>query len=423
MENKQEKNAVKSKILMALLSLVIAFGLWLYVVTVVSPESEKTIYNIPVSLQGENVLEERGLMVTTEEMPTVKLRIKGNRTDLDKLNSSNVTVVVDVSGISEPDKHSLGYAVSFPTDVPNNAVSTQKRTPDTVTITVEERETKPVAVSVEVDMENASPGFKADTENVQLSTDEIMITGPKRIISQVERAVVVVDIAGKEESINNQKVPYVLVNADGEHVDDSMVEDNLETPGVVTIEKLTIGQVKEISLMVNVVEGGGADSNNTEVMIAPQVITVFGSLKRLEDFGDVFTVGTVELGKLHEDTQLKLPIQLPEGITSESGETEAVVDVKLPQLSTKTLRITEITLINKPANMSAQTITKVLEVKVRGDGALVDAISEHDIRVEVDLKGASEGTQTMPVTIIVADGFNDIGVVGTNSVSVALRKQ
>ena len=71
---------MKNKVLGVLLSLVIAFGLWLYVVTVVSPGSDETYYNIPVTLQNENILKERGLMLTSD-YPTVSLRLEGNRTD------------------------------------------------------------------------------------------------------------------------------------------------------------------------------------------------------------------------------------------------------------------------------------------------------------------------------------------------------
>lgn len=422
MENKQEKNPVKSKLLMALLSLVIAFGLWLYVVTVVSPESEKTIYNIPVGLQSESLLEERGLMVTTEDIPTVNLRLKGNRTDLDKLNSANITVVADVSRIGEAGEHSLSYTVSFPGDVPNNAISTQKRTPDTVSITVEERASKPAKVYVEVEQESVSEGFRVDTENAQLSTAEILLIGPKRILDQVDRAVVFVDVEGKNESVNNQKLPYTLVDKDGIAVDDTLVEDNLETPGVVTLEKLTIGQVKEINLVVDVAAGGGADENNTEVLVSPQTITVFGSNKLLESLGDTITVGTVELGKIPENTQMKLPIQLPDGITCESGETEITVDVLFPELSTKVLQITQISLSNKPTDMTAQVITKVLEVTVRGPGALIDTIEESNIRASADMKGVPEGTQTIPVTITTTGDYADVGAVGTYTVSVVLKK-
>ena len=423
MENKQEKNAVKSKLLMAGLSLVIAFGLWLYVVTVVSPESEKTVYNIPVSLQSESVLEERGLMVTTEDIPTVNLRLKGNRTDLDKINSANITVSVDVSRIGEAGEHSLSYSIGFPGDVPNNAISTQKRTPDTVAITVEERASKPVKIHVVVDQEKVPEGFRVDTENAQLSTAEVLITGPKRVLDLVDRATVFVDVADKNESVNNQKLPYTLVDKDGTPVEDALVEDNLETPGVITLEKLTIGQVKEISMVVDVVAGGGADDSNTEVAIAPQTITVFGSTKLLEGLGDTIVVGTAELAKLPENTQLKFPIQLPDGITCESGETEVTVDVMFPQLSTKTLSITQFSLANQPADMNAQIITKVLEVTVRGPSELIDTIDESKIRVSADMKGVPEGTQTLPVTITTTADYAVVGAVGTYTVSAVLKKQ
>ena len=76
---------MKNKLLAVLVSAVIAFGLWLYVITVVSPESEQTYYDIPVVLQNKDVLNERGLMIVGEA-PTVTLVLKGNRTILNELN-------------------------------------------------------------------------------------------------------------------------------------------------------------------------------------------------------------------------------------------------------------------------------------------------------------------------------------------------
>ena len=43
---------MKSKILTLLLSAAIAFGLWLYVVTVVDPEYEASYYDVPVVFDG-----------------------------------------------------------------------------------------------------------------------------------------------------------------------------------------------------------------------------------------------------------------------------------------------------------------------------------------------------------------------------------
>ena len=49
---------MKNKILTLLLSLVISFGLWLYVVTVVSPETESVIENISEEIVAESEMEE-----------------------------------------------------------------------------------------------------------------------------------------------------------------------------------------------------------------------------------------------------------------------------------------------------------------------------------------------------------------------------
>ena len=78
---------MKNKLIYALLSFVIALGLWFYVIAVVSPESEETYYNVPVVLQNESVLTEKGLMIITQNKPSVTLRLRGNRSDLNKLNA------------------------------------------------------------------------------------------------------------------------------------------------------------------------------------------------------------------------------------------------------------------------------------------------------------------------------------------------
>ena len=49
---------MKSKIWHVVLSVLVAFALWMYVISFVSPESDETFYDIPVSYQND-VLEER----------------------------------------------------------------------------------------------------------------------------------------------------------------------------------------------------------------------------------------------------------------------------------------------------------------------------------------------------------------------------
>ena len=54
---------MKNKLVSIGISVLIAFGLWMYVITEVSPNSEWTYYDIPVKMEGETLLRERNLIV------------------------------------------------------------------------------------------------------------------------------------------------------------------------------------------------------------------------------------------------------------------------------------------------------------------------------------------------------------------------
>ena len=104
---------MKSKIGALLLSLAIAFGLWFYVITVVSPESEDTFYDIPIVLNGESILNDRGLMILSGKNQTVDLKLEGYRTDLSNLNKANIILLADLSQITTAGEHKLSYDISY----------------------------------------------------------------------------------------------------------------------------------------------------------------------------------------------------------------------------------------------------------------------------------------------------------------------
>ena len=126
---------MKSKFLTALLAAVIAICLWAYVITVERPESENTFYNVPVVLDGENVLQDRGMMITSDTDMTVTLKLSGKRSELNNLKSSDIAAVVDLSRIAEAGDKRLTYTVSIPGDSTIEVVSRQ---PDTLSLTVME---------------------------------------------------------------------------------------------------------------------------------------------------------------------------------------------------------------------------------------------------------------------------------------------
>lgn len=406
---------MKSKLATALLSIAIALAVWFYVVTVISPNSDKSFYNIKVEPVGEKLLNEQGLMITNiEELSTVSLHLEGSRVDLNKLSSDNINISMDVSKISSPGTHELSYDITYPGDVVSNAITVLSKDPGSVQVFVEERISKTIPVQIQYSgtvVEN----YMADKENAELDVENVTVTGPKRVIDQIAAARIDVDLDNRSESISD-KFTYTLCNTKGEPVDAQSVVTDVAQIHLT----LRVVRVKEIALDVNVIDGGGAVKADC-VTISPTTIQISGSDNLLEGLDSLVLDTTINLGEIVEDTVLTIPIKLPEGVTNETGVTEAMVSISFPDLATKTLTVRNIRAVNVPAGFSVDLITQALEIQVRGPKAKIDALNEENISVTVDFTAAEEGTVKLKVTVDCGDP--EIGAVGgPYTVSATVRK-
>lgn len=405
---------MKNKLLAILFSVAVAFGLWLYVVTVVSPESEKTYYDIPVVMQNKNILAERGLMIVSDD-PKVTLALKSNRTILSDLNESNINVIINLANIEKPGVHNLTYDISYPGNVPNNEVSVLSSSTDMITLKVENKIRKIIPVEIDYGNSVVPDGYIADLKNVDLNYTSIEISGPESVINQIEKAVIKVDLTNQTQLLAGE-YQYALCNKDNEPVDAEKVTTNAEKISLM----LKVQRVKELVLKVDVIEGGGATEQTTTIRMDLEKIQVFGSDTLLGNLNEL-VVGTINLGEIMEDQTLIFPIVLPEGVTNQTGVEQVTVDVKLPKLKTKTLKVTKIITENVPAGLTAAVITKELQVTVRGPERLISTIRETDLTVVVNLEQEQEGIVTITAEVVPGEGFEGVGAIGTYQVSVNLK--
>lgn len=412
-----------NKIWTAVLSIAIAIGLWFYVVTVVKPESTNTYYNIPVVLEGESILlNNRNLMIVGGKDATVTMELFGNRTDLDKVNSGNITLIADLTKIYEAGEVEVTYSHRFPGDVPSGALTVQSKSPATIKLKVEER------VSGFVDVEPIYIGempdkdmYIVDTKNAQLDTTRVQITGPKSVIEQIEKATINVDLTGQTEDFM-VKERITLRDKDGNPVDASMVTVSVEE---VTLT-LPIRYFKYIQVRVeNVIEGGGATQENSSIQYEPGRIMVSGNKEVLSKKTVILLPGNIDLGKLTQAVEQPFPLILDEGLTCESGETEIIVKVSFPNLGTQELTITNIQALNVPEGLDCELLTKELKVTVRGGKDVVARVKASDLTVTVDFAKLTDvvaGTKTYTPEITVDQTkCPGVGVIGEYSISATLQ--
>ncbi len=407
---------MKSKLLSGLLSIAIAFSLWLYVTTYVSTGSEETFYNIPVVFEGETVFNDRGLMLSSGKQSTITLVLSGSRSDLNKVNSSNITVKASLSGIYDPGTHELEYSIAYPGDVPSNAFVEESRNPATVKISVEKLvSNKEIPVVVKYNGTSVPEGFMSDKENAVLDNSVILISGPGSVADLISQAVIEVDLSEQRESIS-QNYRYTLCDAEGNPVDAAEITVNTEQVHL----DLKIRRVKEVALKVNVVYGGGVAEENVGVSLNYDTLRLSGGEGVLEELGDEIVIGTINMAEVDKSQNRVFPINLPEGVTNESGITEVTVSIRLVGLSSKEFAVETIQAQNVPEGMEVDVITQKLTITVRGPSALIQTLKEEDIVALVDFKDAEIGSSTFKATIQFPEGYQKLGAVGTYSVSATV---
>lgn len=406
---------MKNRLGSILLSIVIAFGLWLYVITYVSPNSEETYYNIPVVLEGESVLNERGLMCTSTSSSTVSLQLAGARSDLIKVNQNNITVKANLSAITEPgQKINLRYTISYPGNVAQNAFETLSQSD--FYVDVEYRRVKDVPVVVQYDG-TRSEDYLYDTENVQLDYSTVNVIGPASVADKIRQAVIEVDLTDQSESIS-ESYRYTLCDAEGNPVDAAEITTDVEEIHL----DMKIQRIKELQLVAQVTYGGGATEENTTITVNPASIRVTGSDAALAELGDSYTLAEIDLRAVEKSQNMLYTINLPDGITNQTGVNEATVSIQFSGLSTREYTVDNFEAVNVPEGMEVEIINASLTVRVRGAAGQISQLTGDDIKVVVDFSNAVAGTATYKASITFGEEFTAVGaVMGPYSVSATVK--
>jgi YbbR domain-containing protein len=414
--------AMKNKLVSLILSLVIAFGLWGYVITVDNPEFEKVYYNIPVYFQNESALTSRGLMITSDSAPKITLRLKGNRSALNTLNESNINIIADLSRVYDTGTLSLSYSISYPGNVPESSITVMDKSMEYISLTVERRVEKQVEV-IPIYEGTVPEGYLADKANAVLDYEAITVAGPASILNQIDHARINVDINGRTSTLDDV-FAYTLCDIYGKPVQVNNVELVTAQPGEVKL-LLPIQQVKEVKLALNVIYGGGVTEKNSQILIEPASILVSGSEESLADLGDTLIIGEVDLSKLNVEMNQTFDIVLPAGVTNRTmvgDEHKADVTIIFPDLKSATYTITNIVPVNVPNGARFELVTTQFSITLRGPKALIDALDASQIVATVDAAEAGIGElhSAKPVVKLPA-GFEAVGMISAENVQIMFK--
>ena len=402
-----------SKWVFVLISVFLAVIFWMYVRNDLDPPGSRTIYNVPVTLTGETILESQGLTITAVSDTAVDLKITAPISILNKLSNRNLSVTVNVSQCTEGEQI-LQYDVNWPRDVSTAEITKESQEPAAITVMVARLYSKTFEIQP-VLKASIAPGYQAG--QITISPETVTISGSEEAVSRVAKVEAVLE----GEELNTRfsgNVPLVLLDAEGNELTD--LEINMDTD--TTYVTMPVYEVKEVKLTVDYTPGGGATGEDvTSAIIFPDSITIAGSEEDVSKVEEI-SLGSIDLSKVVGTNSFTLPIELDSSLENVSGITEAVVTVTISGLSTRTFNVTNIDYDYAPEGYHVEVATESCSVVVRGSEERLEDISASQLRIVADLSNVmTVGSVSVPARVYL-DYNSEVGVIGEYSVVVNISR-
>lgn len=409
----------KHSIIVLLISLVAAFIFWLYVVTTIAPDTTGSINGVYVDVSGDAELEANGLMISNFSARKIRVELESSRAILSKLNSNNVTAVIDVSRITEPGEYPMSYTIKFPETVNPGEISILSKSSDEITIRVERIATKTISITPAAQNQQVEGCVYSDTD-VRFEPESVTIRGLEDEVNGITQAVVMIDLSERDDTFELDS-SLVFLNEENEEITLSNVTANVET--VHTI--VPILWRNDVKLEASVIYGSGISKDNVEITLSPDITRVIGSKAAIQKLGDTFVIGELDLSKMNDGDEAEFTIDLSSIDSSlyTVGTEKVTATVRFIGLTEKKFAVDDITFENSPPGLIDEynkNNIQTVDVTLRGRPDILRSITKDKIHLTVDLSSLTQSGDWYVDAKVVIDGNPDVTVVGKVDVYVHL---
>ena len=408
---------MKSKLFAMIVSVLAAMCLWVYVMTVVNPDVDLTIGNIPVTFSGAEVLrEDHGLVITGDYQEFVSVHFYGKNTDLKTLDQhkDEIKAVIDVSKVRSTKEYTMTYDITLPSAVSASSITKMDKNPSSITFRVERQITKSVEVKGDFANVKIAEGYMLDSTSFDY--DSVTVEGPESIVSTIDSAQVTLDRSNVDKTIT-ESVSYVLLDKSGEQVDPT--ELTLSTDAIEVTMKIV--KYKVVPIEVQLLYGDGLQEQDVSYDYEPKAVTLSGDSAVLDGLNSI-QLDPIDLSMLtSNDETVTQTILIPNDAKNVSGEETVSVRITITGKQIKTLRTTNIVFIGvDETQFKATSLSQQVQVTIRADAADANKITANNIRIVADMSAYTQtGTYQVPVTVRI-DGYQSAGAIGQYSIAVNL---
>lgn len=406
------KKKLTSKLMLKIVSLIVAFLFWLVIINITDPTTSKTFYDIPVQILNENVITSANQVFDIVDGDTVKVTVKGKRSFVEKLKESDFTATADLSELSKVNAVSINVKLNKEStssvDVDwNNAV---------LKVALEKRITK--SFKVEVDYEGElSENYVLGEMTAKPNMIEVSCGESK--FKKIDHVGVMVSLKGQSEDFDSEYSP-VLYDANGDALNDANVSFSNDTIKVST----QVLSTKEIPVYVETEGAPASGYRLVQTDYKPESIQVSGTKEALEKEVSIKVPISIARAKKDIEKEIDLREYLSSGLSIVGETTTVSVRCDIEKNGQRVLGLTssDIAVRNLPKNytMNFEPENGKYSVELLGEDATLADVNVGDLGAYVDLNGLSDGSHTLELKYSLPTG---VQVKNKIKIKVKLKRQ
>lgn len=375
---------------LAVLSVVLAFGLWVFVTRAENPEQTKVL-DVEIPVEATNVPSD---IAVPRDLRPVKVRVRVEENVIDSLTEDDFRATIDLDGFT------VGEYPGEPVEV--QALTTRGNLrvvdvlPPEIPVHLEQLLSK--EVSVELDLRGVPPtGFTLGA--TELTTETAVVSGAQASVNAVAEVVAPVEIEGRTESFEG------AVRLEARNQQGGLVEDVQIDPRTADV-KVEIDQrvfSRALAVSPELVGAPREGHNVIGVSADPIVVTVFGP-KSYIDQATTIPTQPIDVSGATEDIVRTVSLDLPPDVTVK-GSVNVTVTVNIRPVPGQLTFAVPITASGLNDNLSI--VGALPEARVVLFGPLPDLLelNPNDISASVDLSGKDAGSHKVKVEVSVPEGL------------------
>lgn len=383
-----------------ILSVCLAFGLWLVMAFTNTEKYPHTINNVPVKLDLSAEAQANNLKVFSPKDLKVMVKVTGNSLIVNSLKAEDITVTPQgLQNIVTSGTNDLLLTAQTSADLQIQIV------PDRVRLYVDYAAEK----NFELDSDYSQNGIQYTImdgfflSKPTFSTESVTVTGPRSEVSRIAKVTASCNAGelGSSKQLTSQKI--VMLDSSGQEIKSQYLTISQDTVDV----SFNVQPLRELPLQAEFTgQPSGLILTSSMLTIQPDTILVAAPLESFQNRDSIhlkpksFSSILPQNGVYMFDAE----VDLPSGFTNINTVTKATVILKFDGYTTKVLEVKNFKANNLAVDYEASITSTSIPVTIVGPQSELDTITEENLVGVVDLSSKKDftGSASMPVAISIS---------------------